>query len=66
MFFLVPIIVDCGIQPVSCLWNHDGSILAVAGMKNSMSDKDINQVMFYSAFGVVSDIYKYIRFAPKV
>ena len=39
---------------VGCQWNHDGSILAVAGtmpVANATSDKDSNVVQFYSPFG---------------
>lgn len=38
-------------QAIGCLWNHDGTILAVCGMKQSMSEKESNQVMFYTPFG---------------
>uniref|UniRef100_A0A1B0CRZ4 Uncharacterized protein n=1 Tax=Lutzomyia longipalpis TaxID=7200 RepID=A0A1B0CRZ4_LUTLO len=48
----LPIIVDTQMQAISCQWNHDGSILAVCGMKTSMADKESNQAMFYSAYGV--------------
>lgn len=36
----------------SAQWNENGSILAVCGMKNSINEKESNQVIFYSAFGV--------------
>lgn len=45
---------DTKIMAVGCLWNHEGSILAVCGHKTDMSNKDSNVVMFYTAFGVVS------------
>ena len=48
------LIIDTGIQAVACMWNHDGTILATCGMKNSMNEKESNQVMFYSAYGIVS------------
>ncbi|XP_059622220.1 WD repeat-containing protein 35 [Phlebotomus argentipes] len=48
----LPIIVDTQMQAISCQWNHDGAILAVCGMKSSGSDKESNQAMFYSAYGV--------------
>lgn len=46
-----PIIVDAAIQITAGHWNENGTILGVCGMKNSMSDKENNQVIFYSAFG---------------
>lgn len=45
----VPIIVDTQMQAISCLWNHDGTILAICGMKDSLPDA--NQVMFYNPHG---------------
>lgn len=46
-------------QAIACAWNHDGSILAVCGMKttNSNVDKEINQVMFYNPRGMVTYLY---------
>lgn len=52
----VPIIVDTKVQATDCQWNHDGSVLAVCGMKTFGNDKDSNVVMFYSPFGVVNFI----------
>lgn len=49
----VPIIVESDLQAADCQWNHDGSILAVCGIKMYGSDKDTNQVIFYSPLGVV-------------
>lgn len=51
----MPIIVDTKLQATDCQWNHDGSVLAVCGMKAYGSDKDTNIVMFYSPFGVVNE-----------
>lgn len=48
----IPIIVDTKLQATDCQWNHDGSVLAVCGMKTFGNDKDSNVVMFYSPFGV--------------
>lgn len=62
---LVPIIIDTKLQTTDCEWNHDGSVLAVCGMKTLGSEKDTNIVMFYSSFGVVcimEIIYKKILF----
>lgn len=40
-------------QAVECHWNHDGSILAVAGIQSESNDRESNVVKFYSANGVV-------------
>lgn len=40
-------------QAVDCLWNHDGTVLAVCGIKTFGNDKDSNLVKFYTAFGVL-------------
>lgn len=42
-------------QTVACSWNHDGSIIAACGMVMA-TEKESNQVSFYSAFGVVSEV----------
>lgn len=52
--FLVPIIIDTQLQATDCLWNHDGSVLAICGMKAYGGEKDSNLVMFYSPLGTVS------------
>lgn len=49
----MPIIVDTKLQTTDCQWNHDGTVLAVCGMKAFGNEKDSNVVMFYSPFGVV-------------
>lgn len=38
---------------VGCQWNHDGSVLAIAGLMSVSGglDKDSNVVQFYSPFG---------------
>lgn len=46
-----PTIIDATIQITASSWNENGTILGVCGMKNSSSDKENNQVMFFSAFG---------------
>lgn len=46
-----PIIIDAGVQITAGQWNENGTILGVCGMKNTMNDKENNQVMFFSAFG---------------
>lgn len=49
----VPIIIDTDMQAVDCLWNHDGSILAVCGIRVDSGEKDSNLVMFYTPMGEV-------------
>lgn len=49
-----PVIVDTNMQAISCMWNHDGTIIAVCGMKTNLNDKETNQVQFYTPYGVVS------------
>lgn len=48
------IVVDTKIMAIDCLWNQEGSILAVCGYKTDLNNKDSNVVLFYTAFGVVS------------
>lgn len=50
----VPIIINTQIQAVDCQWNHDGTLLAICGMKLSTTERDSNMVIFYSPYGVVS------------
>lgn len=52
--FSVPIIVDTKLQATDCQWNHDGSVIAICGIKMYGSEKDTNVVIFYSPYGVVS------------
>lgn len=54
--FAVPIIINTQIQAVECKWNHDGTILAICGMKMSTSERDSNMVIFYSPYGVVCSL----------
>lgn len=52
--FTVAVVVDTNMMAVSCMWNPDGSILAVCGIKTETSgNKESNAVQFYSAFGSV-------------
>lgn len=53
MSILVPIIIDTDMQAVDCLWNHDGSILAVCGIRIGSGEKDSNVVIFYTPMGEV-------------
>ena len=54
MRFSAPVLIDTGMQIVKTQWNHNGSVLAVAGsQKAAVQDKDINVVQFYTPFGEV-------------
>ncbi len=54
----MPILIDTGMQIVQAQWNHNGSVMAVAGtQKAAGQDKDINVVQFYTPFGEVPAIY---------
>lgn len=46
-----PIMIDANLQITCSQWNETGTILAVCGMKNALNEKEINQVMFFNAFG---------------
>ncbi len=48
-----PVLVDTGIAVAACQWNHDGSILAVAGQMDTpgAAEKDANVVQFYAPDG---------------
>ena len=50
-----PVLIDSSMQCVGCNWNHDGSILAIAGSMSvhsgGTSEKDSNVVQFYNPFG---------------
>ena len=48
-----PVIVDAGMTVSDCQWNHNGTMLAVAGNINAAQsgEKDCNAVMFFSPFG---------------
>jgi hypothetical protein len=52
----VPILIDTGMTVVSAQWNHNGSVIAVAGRLQLAAavDKDCNVVQFYTPFGEVS------------
>ena len=50
-------LIDTGMQIVKAQWNHNGSVLAVAGsQKAAGQDKDINVVQFYTPFGEVGNV----------
>ena len=48
-----PALVDTGMTTVACQWNHDGTILAVAGQMfvPGAAEKDSNVVQFYNPHG---------------
>lgn len=48
-----PVLLDTGLITVGCQWNHDGSILAIAGILSDIhsQEKEANVVQFYSPFG---------------
>ncbi|GAA50751.1 WD repeat-containing protein 35 [Clonorchis sinensis] len=56
-----PILLDTGIEIACAAWNENGSLLAVAGVQKNIglsnvsagkcTERDINVVQFYSAFG---------------
>lgn len=50
---LVPTIVNAGMQAVDCQWNHDGSVLAVCGIKSNVGEKDSNLVKFFLSNGTL-------------
>uniref|UniRef100_A0A6A7G3L3 WD repeat-containing protein 35 n=4 Tax=Hirondellea gigas TaxID=1518452 RepID=A0A6A7G3L3_9CRUS len=49
----MPILIDTGMTVVSAQWNHNGSVIAVAGSLQlaSAAEKDCNVVQFYTPFG---------------
>ncbi len=52
----MPVLIDSLMNAVGCQWNHDGSILAVAGTMSVSGgagggDKDSNVVQFYNPQG---------------
>ena len=48
-----PVLIDTAMLAVGCQWNHDGTILAIAGTMSVTGgvDKDSNVVQFYNPFG---------------
>lgn len=52
----MPVLVDTGMTIVDGQWNHNGSIVAVAGslmITGIDGDKECNVVQFYTPFGEV-------------
>lgn len=43
---------DCQMNVLSAQWNHDGSVLAIAGTQ-FIEDKEVNSVQFYNPWGQV-------------
>lgn len=52
----VPVLIDTGMSVCACQWNHNGSVMAVAGTLHlsNVGEKDCNVVQFYTPFGEVS------------
>ncbi|RXG72345.1 WD repeat-containing protein 35 [Armadillidium vulgare] len=48
-----PVLIDTGMTVVSCQWNHNGSVIAVAGslQLSESAEKECNVVQFYTPFG---------------
>ena len=48
-----PVLIDTAMIAVGCQWNHDGSVLAIAGTMSVSGgiDKDSNVVQFFSPLG---------------
>ena len=60
IYFSAPVLIDTGMQIVKAQWNHNGSVLAVAGSQKAVGqDKDINVVQFYTPFGEVGNVNPY-------
>ncbi|CAG9759523.1 unnamed protein product [Ceutorhynchus assimilis] len=45
-----PVLLDTKMFAVHCSWNHNGSLLAIAG-KQFAEEKEVNLVQFYNSFG---------------
>lgn len=48
-----PVLIDTSMTATDCQWNHNGTLMAVAGSfsASQTGDKDVNAVMFYTPFG---------------
>ncbi|KAJ8321655.1 hypothetical protein KUTeg_000126 [Tegillarca granosa] len=47
-----PVLIDTGMQVAQIAWNHNGSVLAVAGSQHALGqEKEVNVVQFYAPFG---------------
>ncbi len=48
-----PILIDTQLKPVDCQWNHDGTILAIAGRSSDSNPGSPNQnsINFYTTLG---------------
>jgi WD repeat-containing protein 35 len=56
LFFLGPILIDTGMKATQMRWNHDGSVLAIAGVAKATAtagEREGNTVQFYNPYGVV-------------
>lgn len=54
----MPVLIDTGMSVCACQWNHNGSVMAVAGTLHlsGVGEKDCNVVQFYNPFGEVSTL----------
>ncbi|XP_042241406.1 WD repeat-containing protein 35-like [Homarus americanus] len=54
----VPVLIDTGMSVCACQWNHNGSVMAVAGTLHlsTVGEKDCNVVQFYTPFGEVRHV----------
>ena len=68
LFFSVPVLIDTGMSVCACQWNHNGSVMAVAGTLHlsGIGEKDCNVVQFYNPFGEVSILLMLIQFSLQV
>lgn len=47
-----PVLIDTGMAVAQLAWNHNGSVLAVAGSQKAIGqDKEVNVVQFYGPYG---------------
>ena len=55
----MPVLIDTGMAVVSAQWNHNGSVIAVAGnlQLTGNGEKDCNVVQFYTPFGEVNQFF---------
>lgn len=50
-----PVLIDTGMRLTQCQWNHNGTILALAGIETTNVDgksKDVTKIQFYTPYGV--------------
>lgn len=58
--FTDPVVVETRMTATYCGWNHNGSLLAVAGKQHSRDDnRSSNVVQFYNPFGEVQLLVRF-------